>query len=124
MYFRGGSGGTIFWLKNFEGGVDTSGAADRPSYIGLGHEMAHACDSDRGLLCPPSYTNSDGTNYSFDYDGLSINEWRACYIENLIRQEHGIPHRAYYGLDKSSGKPVGTGPKLIDENGIPINYIW
>ena len=39
-------GSTISWDSQDEnnGGIDINGSSIRPSYIGLGHELAHAVD--------------------------------------------------------------------------------
>lgn len=89
-----GSGGTIKWNPyNIYGGVDITGSAERPSFLGLTHEMAHALDANRGLL----HFSSDYGQYSASYLGIKRAEWHAVSIENRVRFEAGIPLRAYYG---------------------------
>jgi len=130
-----GSGGTIFWnSSSTSGGLDLSGGTERPAFIGLGHEMGHASDSNQGLLHyggmdnngnvnPSSYTNvSTGFTYNFEYNGLLKSEWRAVYRENLIRGQAGIPLRTYYGYDITTGSPLPTGPRLLDSTNQPLNY--
>ena len=130
-----GSGGTIFWnSSSTSGGLDLSGGTERPAFIGLGHEMAHACDSNQGLLHfggmdengkvnPSSFTNvRTGFIYNYEYNGLLKSEWRAVYRENLIRSQAGIPLRISYGYDITNGSPSPTGPTLLDSTNQPLNY--
>ena len=120
----GGSGGIIYWNHKINtGGLDVNGNIKRPSYIGLGHEMAHASDANQGLLYYPNdYTNAKGVVYSASYNGLEKAEWRAVYRENIIRGQAKIALRAYYGYDISSGKPQPIGPKLLSSQNVPLNY--
>ena len=118
-----GSGGIIYWNNNITtSGLDTNGNLDRPSYIGLGHEMAHASDASQGLLhYSNDYTNTNGT-YTASYNGLKKAEWRAVYRENIIRSQAQLPLRAYYGYDISSGKPHPIGPRLLSPQNTPLIY--
>jgi RHS repeat-associated protein len=120
-----GSGGTIYWSANStSGGLDVNGNTTRPSYIGLGHEMGHASDSNQGML----YYNNDYTNgvtgatYKSTHNGLLKSEWRAVYKENMIRQQAGLPLRAYYGYNIETGIPSPTLPRLLNSHNLPINY--
>ena len=120
-----GSGGTIYWNTNStSGGLNLNGSTHRPAYIGLGHEMGHASDSNQGLLHFSSdYTNSStGATYSSTHNGLLKSEWRAVYRENLIRSQAGIPLRTHYGYDISTGVPCPIGPRLLNPLNLPINY--
>ena len=129
-----GSGGTIFWNAHSTfGGLDVDGNISRPAFVGLGHEMAHASDANCGLLhygsfkngkvIPSSFKNEHtGNTYHYEYNGLLKSEWRAIYRENLIRRQAGVPLRAYYGIDVSTGVPVGLGPRVLTPSNIPINY--
>ncbi len=120
-----GSGGTIYWNANStSGGLDLAGNTSRPAYIGLGHEMGHASDSNQGLLhFSTNYTNATtGATYFSSYRGLLKSEWRAVYRENLIRGQAGIPLRTHYGINMSTGVPVGIGPRLLSPLNRPLNY--
>ena len=102
-----GSGGTIKWNPyNIYGGVDITGSAKRPSFLGLTHEMAHALDANRGLL----HFSSDYGQYSASYLGIKRAEWHAVSIENRVRFEAGIPLRAYYGRTEDGR---GFGPNML-----------
>jgi hypothetical protein len=93
----------VKWNPNdTSGGLDLNGNTSRPSFIGLAHELAH--------------------NYDFRFDGwLGYNkqgDWFAAEevrnveifagnVENLIRQEHNLTQRAFYGIDQN-GKGFGA----------------
>ncbi len=128
-------GGTIYWNANStSGGLDLTGSTSRPTYIGLGHEMGHASDSNQGLrhygsidkngnVIPNSYTNIfTGVTYNYEYNGLLKSEWRAVYRENLIRGQAGIPLRTHYGYNITIGVPRPIGPRLLTPTNLPINY--
>ena len=120
-----GAGGIIYWNANStSGGLNLNGNTYRPSYIGLGHEMGHASDSNQGLLHFSSdYTNPlTGETYVSTYNGLLKSEWRAVYRENIIRSQAKLPLRTHYGYDITSGTPQPTGPRLLDSSNKPINY--
>ena len=120
-----GSGGTIYWNANStSGGLDLTGSTSRPAYIGLGHEMGHASDSNQGLLhFSSNYTNAlTGATYFSTHDGLLKAEWRAVYRENLIRGQEGISLRTHYGYDITTGVPSPIGPRLLTPANLPINY--
>ena len=129
-----GSGGIIYWNAHSTfGGLDVDGNTSRPAFIGLGHEMAHASDANQGLLHYGSYEKGKvnpssfksaltGKTYHYEHNGLLKSEWRAVYRENLIRAQVGIPLREYYGIDMSSGRAIGIGPRLLTPSNQPINY--
>ena len=114
-----GSGGTITWNPTInQGGMQNNHSSTRPPFLGLGHELFHALDANRGNLY---LTNNEkdiitGKVYKARYKGLDKTEWRACYGENLIRKELGIPLRIYY----ESAPPYG--PKLINKKGQLLTY--
>jgi RHS repeat-associated protein len=111
-----GSGGTIYWNSNStNGGLDITGSTVRPAYIGLGHEMAHASDSNQGLLhFSKDYTNAiTGATYFSTHNGLLKSEWRAAYRENIIRRQAGLSFRTHYGVNMTTRVPTGMGPSLI-----------
>ena len=93
-------GSTISWDSQDEnnGGIDINGSSIRPSYIGLGHELAHAVDFKnntilKGDWVPKSTTTNRIPNF----------EKYACYVENLLRREHNIPLRKYYSAIGNKG---------------------
>jgi len=120
-----GSGGTIFWNStSTSGGLDVNGGTTRPAFVGLGHEMAHASDANRGLFhLDRDQTNATtGAVYQSTFNGLKKSEWRAVYRENIIRGQLGLPLRTHYGYDVSSGVSTGIEPRLLTPENQPINY--
>lgn len=108
-----------------QSGLDETGGRNRPAYIGLAHELAHALDWDDGSIDAGTWiTYSDGRT--------STNaEKYASHVENQIRAENKIPLRAYYRIDK--GKGVGRliipGTRMsahyfMNVGGMPIPYIY
>jgi len=98
--------------SNTQSGLDETGGTNRPAYIGLAHELAHALDWDDGSVDAGTWiTYSDGST--------SPNaEKYASHIENQIRAENKIPLRAYYGIDGGKGK----GRLIIPGTRMSANY--
>ncbi|OWP85577.1 hypothetical protein BWK60_13370 [Flavobacterium covae] len=115
-----GSGGKIVFNPNsMTSGLNTAGNTNRPSYIGLGHEMFHGRDSNNGVLYP--YT--DYNTFKAEDKGLYKSEWRAVFYENTVRAQLGLPLRTHYGInDDGQGNITPVGPNLLDNNKKPINY--
>lgn len=115
-----GSGGKIvFDPSSISSGLNTNGNTNRPAFIGLGHEMFHARDSNNGVL----YSYDNYKTYNSSDNGLYKSEWRAVYYENTVRSQLGLPLRTHYGVnDDGQGNITPTGPKLLDSNNKPINY--
>ena len=61
----------------------------RPPYIGLGHELAHAADKFYG-----KYDESAWFHYLDKM--IDRTEIYACQVENMLRFEHGIALRTHY----------------------------
>lgn len=119
----GGSGGTISWSPGSTmGGMNTNGNTDRPAYIGLGHELAHASDANQGILYPKGDYSDHGHSYQGQDQGLSKSEWRAVYFENIIRGQAGVPLRTNYGVNDDNATYTGNGPSMLNSSGQPINY--
>ena len=111
-----GSGGIILWNSySLEGGVNEKGETTRPPFIGLGHELAHASDANRGLL----YPSNDSGKYTSSFNGVLKSEWRAVYVENILRSQAKMPLRTYY-MHNTEG--IGIGPLMISPAGKPIKY--
>ena len=108
-----------------QSGLDETGGRNRPAYIGLAHELAHALDWDDGSIDAGIWlTYSDGST--------SRNaEKYASHVENQIRAENKIPLRAYYGIDegKGIGRLIIPGTRMssnyfMNVGGITIPYIY
>lgn len=85
----------IVWNPNgTTGGLNVEGNSQRPAFIGLAHEFAHALSFIGGW-----FDDSVWFSYS-DFHGnvnvVNADEKWACYVENRIRRENNIPDRKYY----------------------------
>jgi len=103
---------------NTNGGPDASMNTNRPAFIGLGHELAHAYDqvSDGRIDYSPWYIPTGAT------DPVRKAEIFSTHIENLIRAENGVNLRAFYSIDNSTGTPRGEGAILIPGTRTNANY--
>ncbi|ELR68973.1 hypothetical protein C900_05531 [Fulvivirga imtechensis AK7] len=83
---------TVSWSSgNTSGGLDINGSSNRPAFIGLGHELAHAYDGLDGQIAPGTwYTNSGGQQ-------INNGEKFASHVENTLRSENGLALRQWYG---------------------------
>jgi RHS repeat-associated protein len=86
-----------------QGGLDVNGNRNVPSFIGLGHELGHGHDWLDGRVRYGDWSGSLGTHA----------EKYSMHVENMLRAENGLPLRAFYGADYSSGSAVGKGQALI-----------
>ncbi len=90
-----------------EGGLNNRGATDRPAFIGLAHEMAHALDDSRGTI---NLNIIPGQTFTFA-------EQFSTHLENQIRAEHLLPLRTHYGIDAT-----GAGVYTLINSGNSIHY--
>ena len=118
-----GSGGTIYWNPNTaQSGFNTAGNRDRPSFIGLAHEMFHGRDANKGMLhYEKDYINPlTGVKYTATKFGLEKSEWSAVYQENVLRGQLAIPLRTNYGIQEvSPGVYQPLPPRLLNSNNQP-----
>ena len=92
-----GSGGTIFWNPAIStSGPDVNGNETRPSFIGLGHEMAHAENARKGIIDRSPYAPN---HMDYNLRKVPNDEINAVFYENKIRLEHGLPLRKAYTRD-------------------------
>lgn len=95
------NGTFIRWNSNSTtGGMNAKGNENRPSYIGLGHEMAHTQDTWNGTINNSTWVRVGNVV-------IPNSEKYATHIENQLRAENGIPLRTHYGIDASTGTRVG-----------------
>jgi hypothetical protein len=105
------------------GGTDQNGGTSRPTYIGLGHEMAHIQDVWNGTYDASTWvtvTDSNGNNKN-----ISNAEKYATHIENQLRAENGIPLRTHYSPGVTSTQLLhnGSNQSLFYKRTITINGI-
>ena len=113
-----GSGGTINFNPSIStSGFNTSGTLERPSYVGLAHEIFHGRDSNRGVL----YPSNDYMTYKATDNGLKKVEWRAVYFENILRNQASLPLRTSYGIQETPTSPQTMNPRMLDSSNNPIN---
>ena len=90
---------TIFWNSSLtSGGLNENGNNERPAFVGLGHELAHAFDYNNFRKHGDvSYWDQ---NLWFQVPEskreVPLREKYACRVESLIRREHNLPLRQYY----------------------------
>lgn len=83
---------TVNWdLIGTTGGVDINGNVERPAYIGLAHELAHAYD-----MLSNGHVDESVWFYTTSGNPIKMLEKNACIIENKIRLENSLPQRAFY----------------------------
>ena len=86
-----GNNNNVYWNpENKQSGLNENGNLDRPSFIGLAHELGHSYSTLDGTFDQsPWYRGSDGKT-------KPKNEIIGVHWENKIRAEHNEPLRANY----------------------------
>ena len=111
------NGAFIKWNPNSTaGGINAIGSENRPSYIGLGHEMAHIQDVWNGTIDNSTWVTAGGV-------AIPNSEKYATHIENQLRAENGILLRPHYGIDASTGTRVGLESTRI-VRGVTSLFYW
>jgi hypothetical protein len=91
------NGSYVLWNPNGSTSApDQKGSTQRPSYVGLGHELAHIQDVWKGTINRGTWqtgTDPNGNSYS-----IPNAEIYSTHMENRIRAEHGLPLRVSYGV--------------------------
>ena len=93
-----------------DGGPDASLNTNRPAFIGLGHELAHALDQivDNKIDYSPWYTPTGALG------AVPRAELFSTHIENLLRAENKFNLRAFYSLGQNAaGTIIGEGRILM-----------
>jgi hypothetical protein len=101
-------------------GLDTRGGTERPAYIGLGHELAHALDDKRGTMQGGYVPGFGPGSISPDFKGIANAEKFATHMENKLRAEHGLPLRTHYGYNQVTNTgifPIISGGKSLHYGG-------
>ncbi|TXB62114.1 M91 family zinc metallopeptidase, partial [Phaeodactylibacter luteus] len=88
--------GASSWIRfnpnDTEGGMNVEGATQRPSNIGLAHELFHAAINMEGINIT-SQTHIESEPNSNQGNTISRTEFVTRFLENFIRQEQGEPLR-------------------------------
>jgi len=93
-FYAEGRNRVIRWSPGDKsGGLDVNGNTSRSAFVGLGHELAHAFDNSPP---PPVWQLSNNLT-------VSGREIFAGNVENLIRHEHQLPQRQFYGIENGVG---------------------
>lgn len=91
-----GTGTTVYFdPRSTKGGVDENGSNQRPSFVGLGHELGHAEDNADGNKMGGYGSRQPGTTPPVEQNSVKR--------ENEIRKEHGLPVRGPYFPCKKDG---------------------
>ncbi len=92
-----GSGGIIIWNpKIYESGPNREGNSGRPPFIGLAHEIAHAVNSNKGMMNRVLFAPKHNVFKKVTYDEMS-----AMRFENIIRANAHVPLRIAYSFDEN-----------------------
>ena len=85
---------------------DQNGSSQRPSYIGLGHELAHVQDIWKSKI------NRNTWQTVTDLNGNPVSilnaEIYSTHMENRLRSEHGLPLRVSYGVGPNGSVDSST----------------
>ena len=99
--------------SNSNGGPDAALIQSRPSFIGLGHELAHAQDQvfDGKIEYGKWYLPTGESNSN---NFIRKAEIYSTHVENLLRAENNLNLRVWYGLyTDPTGVTIGEGQVLI-----------
>ena len=86
-----------------DGNLNKRGRTDRPSYIALGHELAHGLDDDRNTMQGGYIKGYGPGSITPDFKGIPNAEVFATHMENKLRAEHGLPLITHYGINAGKG---------------------
>jgi RHS repeat-associated protein len=102
--YNPGTNTVSFDPSSKDGGLNAQGNTSRPTFIGLGHELAHSLDDISGTL---NTSTIPGQNFAEA-------EKYATHIENQMRAEHRISLRTHYSysVDPNTGAKTGVFPLL------------
>lgn len=108
---------SVGFIENSGAPIPTEGAkggiSTAPSYISLGHELAHAEDHLKGTL-----------NTNTTWNGYLEAEKYSTRRENQFRSENGLPLRTHYGVmrDANGVNTPDNSTRIIDSKGNSLFY--
>ena len=90
-----GSDANIYYNPSrLSGGTDDAGSNNRPSFVGLGHELGHVEEYFSGTAIRKKDAQSAR---SYGQSGTTpLNEKNSIKQENKVRDEHGLTKRSNY----------------------------
>lgn len=96
----------VSWDPNNKGSniPNADGSTGRPSFIGLGHELAHKEDRWKGTLNNGDWFTGSQTGGS----SIPYAEIYSTHRENQIRSEHGLTLRSHYSPDATGAPEEST----------------
>lgn len=107
------AGNYVTWNPNgTTSAPDQTGATTRPSYVGLGHELAHIQDIWQGTINNNTWQTVPTPNGSTQ--NIPNAEIYATHIENQIRAENGLSLRVSYGVGPNNSVDEAT--RIIRRN--------
>jgi hypothetical protein len=115
-------GSQVRWNPNGNSGGPQQGTSSltRPSFLGLGHEMAHVQDIWKGTIDRGNWFQS-GTDANGNPTYVQNAEKYATHIENQIRAEHNLPLRTHYSPD-ANGNPYEPSRIIGPRSNMSIFY--
>jgi RHS repeat-associated protein len=108
---------TVKWdPSDTKGAFDTQGNRNRPAFIGLGHELAHALDDSRGTIDRTLIELRQGVKFPKA-------EHFSTFKENQFRIEHGLPLRKFFGtfINSNNNTEEGIYP-LLENDRTSLHY--
>jgi len=101
------NGAYILWNPTgTNGGPDQKGGNTRPSFIGLGHEMAHVQDVWNVTINNNNWVTIPLPNGQTQ--SIPNAEIYSTHMENQIRSENNVPLRVSYGINATGGADPST----------------
>ncbi|MFN0290101.1 M91 family zinc metallopeptidase [Pedobacter helvus] len=115
-------GSQVRWDPNGNVGGPQQGTSSltRPSFLGLGHELAHVNDVWNGTIDRGNWFQS-GTDPSGNPKYVQNAEKYATRVENWLRAEHKLPLRTHYSPD-ASGYPYEPSRIIAPKTNMSLFY--
>lgn len=111
----------VYWNPtNTNGGIEVNGNTNRPAFVGLAHELAHSFEL---ITTGKNDTEVWGTVGGKNFYKAEI---FATHWENIVRSEHDIALRKFYGyeMNEETNRRIGVGTILQDDNKTNIYQPW
>lgn len=115
-------GRQVRWDPNGNIGGPQQGTSSltRPSFLGLGHELAHVNDIWKGTIDRGNWFKA-GTDSKGNPKYVLNAEKYATHVENWLRAEHKLPLRTHYSPD-ASGNPHEPSRVIAPKTNVSLFY--